>query len=234
MTESHDSLLLTTKEASEMAEVSQRTIQKWIRQGNLIAIQRVPVLLIARADLETFLYRRQLPVHTIPTMPKGQSFTLSDAARLCGVSRTTLQRAVRAGRLHLNTEHRLDQDELIRAGYLDSDTEPTGMAEVIDQPDQLVDKLSDQVTDLLAENRAMRTRLQRVEKELRALKSRKASAEHPRQQILAFMKSHPGPHHMREIQKGLGWEHTPRFTLRHLVNDGLLRRVRPGVYELLS
>ncbi len=44
--------------------------------------------------------------------------TISDAARRCGCPRSTLQRAIRAGRLHLDTTHLLDSDELIHAGYL--------------------------------------------------------------------------------------------------------------------
>jgi Recombinase len=46
------------------------------------------------------------------------TLTISDASRLCRCPRSTLQRAVRAGRLHLDIEHRLDPDELTRAGYL--------------------------------------------------------------------------------------------------------------------
>jgi hypothetical protein len=44
--------------------------------------------------------------------------TISDAARRCGCPRSTLQRAIRAGRLRLDATHLLDSDELIHAGYL--------------------------------------------------------------------------------------------------------------------
>jgi Recombinase len=44
--------------------------------------------------------------------------TIAAAARLCGCPRSTLQRAIRAGRLHLDAAHCLDPDELTRAGYL--------------------------------------------------------------------------------------------------------------------
>jgi hypothetical protein len=43
--------------------------------------------------------------------------TLSEAARACKVSRTTVQRAVKTGRLSLDAEHRVDTAELLRAGY---------------------------------------------------------------------------------------------------------------------
>src|SRR5262245_28858793 len=43
--------------------------------------------------------------------------TISDAARACRVARSTLQRAINAGRLSLDAEHRIDTAELMRAGY---------------------------------------------------------------------------------------------------------------------
>jgi uncharacterized protein (DUF779 family) len=43
--------------------------------------------------------------------------TISDAARACNVARTTLQRAVKTGRLSLDAEHRVDTAELLRVGY---------------------------------------------------------------------------------------------------------------------
>jgi hypothetical protein len=43
--------------------------------------------------------------------------SISDAARSCRVARSTLQRAINAGRLSLDPEHRIDTAELMRAGY---------------------------------------------------------------------------------------------------------------------
>jgi transcriptional regulator with XRE-family HTH domain len=43
--------------------------------------------------------------------------TLSEAARACGVARTTIQRAVKTGRLSLDAEHLVDTAELLRVGY---------------------------------------------------------------------------------------------------------------------
>jgi len=43
--------------------------------------------------------------------------SISDAARLCGVNRRTLQRAVQSGRLTLTANHRVDTAALRRAGY---------------------------------------------------------------------------------------------------------------------
>ncbi|HSX82887.1 MAG TPA: hypothetical protein VLQ80_30545 [Candidatus Saccharimonadia bacterium] len=43
--------------------------------------------------------------------------TLSEAARACHVARTTIQRAVKTGRLSLDAEHCVDTSELLRIGY---------------------------------------------------------------------------------------------------------------------
>jgi hypothetical protein len=43
--------------------------------------------------------------------------TISDAARACGVARTTIQRAMKTGRLSLDAEHQVDTAEFLRLGY---------------------------------------------------------------------------------------------------------------------
>ena len=43
--------------------------------------------------------------------------TISEAPRLCGVNRRTLQRAVQAGRLPLTADHRVDTADMGQAGY---------------------------------------------------------------------------------------------------------------------
>src|SRR6266508_3788505 len=48
--------------------------------------------------------------------------TISAAARLCHMDRRTLQRAIHAGRLHLDAPHCLSTDELILTGYLLTNT----------------------------------------------------------------------------------------------------------------
>ena len=45
------------------------------------------------------------------------TLTIADAARCCRVARSTLQRAIQAGRLSLTQDHRVDTTELLRAGY---------------------------------------------------------------------------------------------------------------------
>ena len=46
--------------------------------------------------------------------------TISAAARVCGVDRRTLQRAVQAGRLTLDAQHCVSREALVAAGYLDA------------------------------------------------------------------------------------------------------------------
>src|SRR5215471_7089938 len=43
--------------------------------------------------------------------------TISDAARVAGVARSTLHRAIKAGRLSIDPDGHLDTAELLRAGY---------------------------------------------------------------------------------------------------------------------
>src|SRR5262245_62890672 len=45
------------------------------------------------------------------------TLTIAEAARCCRVARSTLQRAIQAGRLSLTREHRIDTAELLRVGY---------------------------------------------------------------------------------------------------------------------
>jgi hypothetical protein len=40
----------------------------------------------------------------------AKPLTIAAAARLCGCPRSTLQRAIRAGRLHLDANHQVDPD----------------------------------------------------------------------------------------------------------------------------
>jgi hypothetical protein len=50
------------------------------------------------------------------------TFTISAAARICHCDRRTLQRAIHAGRLHLDPQQRLSREELLAAGSLIAET----------------------------------------------------------------------------------------------------------------
>jgi hypothetical protein len=47
----------------------------------------------------------------------NDKLSIAEAARRCGRPRSTRQRAVRAGRLHLDADHRLDASARTRAGH---------------------------------------------------------------------------------------------------------------------
>jgi hypothetical protein len=50
--------------------------------------------------------------------------TISDAARRCGVTRRTLQRAIKAGRLALTPDHHVTLEALAQAGYAPATAPP--------------------------------------------------------------------------------------------------------------
>src|SRR5215467_14129462 len=50
------------------------------------------------------------------------TLTIAAAARLCHCDRRTLQRSIHTVRLHLDAQHCLSREELIRTGYLIEDT----------------------------------------------------------------------------------------------------------------
>src|SRR5215467_98259 len=61
-------------------------------------------------------------VATAGRRPMADTLTIAAAARLCHCDRRTLQRAIHTGRLHLDAQHGLSREELIRTGYLLDDT----------------------------------------------------------------------------------------------------------------
>ena len=91
--------------------------------------------------------------------------TISAAARLCHMDRRTLQRAIHAGRLHLDAQHCLSTDELILAGYLIADTpQDAPQSTPRDTPQEapllpLLVRLTMAVEGLVAEVRQLRTDL---------------------------------------------------------------------------
>jgi hypothetical protein len=104
------------------------------------------------------------------------AFTVSAAARLCGVDRRTLQRAIQAGRLPLDAQHCLSREALIAAGYLDAvtpqDTSQDAPQDTSqDMPQELgqatallalLERLTTAITDLHAEVRSLRDDLRQM------------------------------------------------------------------------
>jgi hypothetical protein len=97
-----------------------------------------------------------------------QAFTVSAAARLCGVDRRTLQRAIQAGRLPLDAQHCLSREALIAAGYLDAVTPqdmPQGTPQELVQASALLallERLTTAITDLHEEVRSLREDLRQL------------------------------------------------------------------------
>src|SRR5215467_8441585 len=107
------------------------------------------------------------------------TLAVSAAARLCGVARRTLQRAIQAGRLPLDAQHCLTRDALIAAGYLDATPQPTsqgmphhtpqdasqGMPQELEQATALLALLAElttAITDLHTEVRELRAELRQL------------------------------------------------------------------------
>jgi len=94
-------------------------------------------------------------------------FTVSAAARLCGVARRTLQRAIQAGRLSLDAQYHLSREALIAAGYLDATPQDTSqdMPQELEQATALLAllaQLTTAITDLHAEVRELRDELRQL------------------------------------------------------------------------
>jgi hypothetical protein len=116
------------------------------------------------------------------------TLTISAAARICHCDRRTLQRAIHAGRLHLDTQHCLSREELMATGYLIVETPqdaqqsppqhtPHGMPQDMpqdapqDTPQELMqvttrlallERLTTAITDLHAEVCSLRKDLRRL------------------------------------------------------------------------
>jgi hypothetical protein len=99
-----------------------------------------------------------------------QAFTVSAAARLCGVDRRTLQRAIQAGRLPLDAQHCLSREALIAAGYLDA-TLPQDTSQ--DMPQFMPQETSQELgpaTTLLALLERLTTAITNLHEEVRSLR----------------------------------------------------------------
>jgi hypothetical protein len=88
--------------------------------------------------------------------------TIAAAARLCHCDRRTLQRAIHAGRLHLDADHALSREELLATGYLVAETPqqtPPAMPQetpLATPPVALLERLTIAVEGVWQELRALR------------------------------------------------------------------------------
>jgi excisionase family DNA binding protein len=53
------------------------------------------------------------------------------------------------------------------------------------------------------------------------------------EQVLAFLREHPGPHRSVEVRDVLGLPHSPKNTLQSLFRRGLVERLAPGVFQAI-
>jgi hypothetical protein len=125
------------------------------------------------------------------------ALTVSAAARLCGVDRRTLQRAIQTGRLPLDAQHCLSREALIAAGYLDAAT-PQDMPQELGQATALLallERLTSAITDLHEEVCSLRDDLRQMPQTRR----RSAPQRTPsiggrgdmRRRIVALLQAHP-------------------------------------------
>jgi len=129
------------------------------------------------------------------------ALTVSAAARLCGVDRRTLQRAIQTGRLPLDAQHCLSREALIAAGYLDAATPqdmPQDMPQELGQATALLallERLTSAITDLHEEVCSLRDDLRQMPQTRR----RSAPQRTPsiggrgdmRRRIVALLQAHP-------------------------------------------
>ena len=90
----------------------------------------------------------------------AELLTITDAARRCGVTRRTLQRAIQTGRLTLTPEHRVTTTALEHAGYAPAPapqrpvTATTQIHEVTQHLARVVERLDRLITLLEAQHDA--------------------------------------------------------------------------------
>jgi len=215
--------------------------------------------------------------------------TISDAARVAGVARSTLHRAIRAGRLSVDPDGYVDTAELLRAGYTlqrstpqqrvvalqDATPRSSSAQQIATSAVSQGEMLLQQERDLLRLERDLLRReleaahmreqaalereqaarerealllhmLEQVQQQNQRLLEAPRPAPAPpgsaavpvpsaprgdlRRRIVALLWEHPDglspgqTRHMLGIDKNLG------ATMKHMVRDGLLRRIATGVY----
>ena len=161
-----------------------------------------------------------------------ETYTIAAAARLCGVTRRTLQQAIQAGRLTLTPDYRLTREALVEAGYVTA-----------------TDRRDDAVTPATL-SEALAPLLARLDRLIALLEARglpsdtaatpqrptAATPQQPRggmrREIVALLAHHPQGLTAPQIQQQLGSAKRLNNTLTAMARDGLLTRLRHGTYAL--
>src|SRR5262245_13344881 len=133
-------------------------------------------------------------------------FTVSAAARLCGVDRRTIQRAIHTGRLSLDAQHCLSREALIAAGYLDATPQETPHDTSQGMPQEL-----DQATALLALLGQLTTAITALHAEVRELRAELRQLPQRRRRHVAF-RSHQTPQEAPQVPPQAAPTRQPRRT----------------------
>jgi hypothetical protein len=182
---------------------------------------------------------------------------ITEAAKVTGVSRVTLFRHIKAGRLSRHPDGTIDTAELQRDGFTlkhaTVTTEVTPqlvatppateqyleriIATLHDERDTLKRQLEQAVEReafllrLLEQAQTQNTRLLDMPRQAPAPQQRQTATD-LRQRILDFMRRAGKAVRPGEVQEALGLATTVRHVMRRMVERGLLRRVDQGVYDL--
>jgi hypothetical protein len=174
----------------------------------------------------------------------ADTYSISAAARLCRVDRKTIQRAIHAGRLHLDAQHQVSREALLAGGYLVQDTpHPSPQA-----PGQGPPHATPQDTPLAP---LLERLILAIEGLTQALQYPHTAGTAPvpqatpqtpqatpqprgqlRPQILALFQRHPEGLSAVQVRQLLGSDKDLSDTVVSMRRDGLLVRLKHGVYGL--
>ena len=164
--------------------------------------------------------------------------TLSEAARACNVARTTIQRAVKTGRISLDAEHRVDTAELLRIGYqldaaaLHAATQqfPMQTPQQLTQAQQMLHEMQHRYDRLLEAPRTAPLPKPAPDPQSRSTGPTETPRGEVRRCIVALLREHPEGLTPAEMRSLLGVDKDLGDTCLGLRRDGLGQRVGPGRY----
>jgi hypothetical protein len=188
--------------------------------------------------------------------------TVSQAARVIGIPRTTLRGVIKRGSVSVNPDGLVDTADLEQAGYtIDPDalareqagqargtaqarpTAGTPQTDILPQALDLFGQLRDEIRGELDAAHARQMRLLRLLERLSRYIARAGlpggaaalSAPQPpqiRQPILSLLRKHPNGLELKEIAIKINSPKPLRNVLQGMYRAGLVVRVKPGVYTV--
>jgi hypothetical protein len=185
---------------------------------------------------------------------------ITEAAKVTGVSRVTLFRHIKAGKLSRYPDGTIDTAELQRDGF--TLKHATVTPEVTPQPvvtppateqylERIIATLQDErdtlkrqleqaveretmLLRLLEQAQTQSTRLLDMPRSITSTQEQRQQAAQPdlKQKIVDYMRQCNRPVRAGEVQEALGLATTPRHIMRRMASAGVVKRVKPGIYEL--